>query len=129
MVKRKFCTSHYLLANFVIAFLLYAVAFGLSLILHWPFWIAILIILIATLLLSFWLYHSWLEAVLKTLLISEVAWVIYFLPLGYLTNATILLIIYYTIWEIRFKKKAFSILFFSAFLLFLLLITTQWSSK
>jgi hypothetical protein len=75
---------------------------------------------------------SWLtlrnleRSVFLSFLISQVAWVLLFLPLGYVSMAGVLLVFYLFLVEVLSGKGRFRSAGFLFFALFLILLTSRW---
>lgn len=115
---------------FIGAFLLYALILGFYFNFYLPVWMVILAILVSTLGLSWLLLKNIFESLILGLLIAEVAWTLFFWPLGYLTIAATLLIIFYLLWDILVshlnKKRLITDLCFGLICLLILLASTKW---
>ncbi len=84
------------------AFLLYSSILGLSLFLIWPIWLIMLLLIIATFILTyefFW-YNQLFEkhiiyTLILTLIISELGWALSLWPTGFISRAIIIFVIFY----------------------------------
>jgi len=110
-------------ANFLASFLVFAIISTL-----FSGWLAILLIALAFFSLNFWLYRNYLDSLINALIITEIFWVMLFLAIGPLTISAILLILSYTLWQLRSKKKKILLdIIFASTAIALLLLTNKWS--
>jgi len=126
MDKKKLYTQYYRVANFVIAFLALTILHGLYVNFKLPNWLVMLFAALASFALSFWLYKNCFYAAVVCLIITQVFWTLLFWPVNCLTIGAVLLVVYYTIWEIKRRRKIKFNLLFALTALILLLITSKW---
>lgn len=129
MDKKNFYTLSWEVGNFIIAFLLFVIIYSLFLNFRLPNYIAIFLIAITAFGLSFWLYKKLVYSLIIALIITELFWTLLFLPLAPLTTSAILLIVYYTVYELQHKRKIWLNLGFAITAFILLFSTSKWSLK
>ncbi|MFH1392300.1 MAG: hypothetical protein ABIG90_01275 [bacterium] len=121
MTKKKLFLLSWEAGNFIITFLIFTAISTL-----FSGWLAILLVALVCFGLSFWLYKNYLDALIASLIITEVFWAMLFLPIGPLTISAILFILSYTFWRWRNEKKTWFNLIFAGAAIILLLITSKW---
>lgn len=127
MHKQNPYTQLWTLGNFITAFLVFTIIYGLYLNFWLSNWIAMFLFVISVFALSYWLYKNLIYALIIAMLLTEIFWTLLFWPLNSLTIGAIMLIVYYTLWEIRYKRKIYLNLVFAGGLIILLLLTSRWS--
>jgi len=120
--------------NLLIFFISIAVVHAVISIFFLPSWLLLLSLAVLCLIISKFLFKlAWIENLVLCLVLMEISWVLCFMPLGYLTQSAVLLIIFYVVWDIfknQFKSGFMKIiigdLIFGGVLLALLLLTNKW---
>jgi len=143
-VYQKDQTAHGLISAGSIAtiFLFYSTAYGIYLNFDIPLAIFMLVMMLATTIISFqyfWIINRDKKNVLNYslvlgLVMAEIVWVLNFWPFGYLTTGAITLIFYYVFWDLvqchflneLSKKRVVTNLVFFGVLVALVLSSTQW---
>jgi len=115
-------------ANFVVSFFVFAAICSFLTAFNFSSWTITLLIALASFGLNLWLYRNFFDALVISLIITEIFWVMLFLAIGPLTISAILLILSYTFWRVRNKKKGILLdLIFASIAITLLLLTNKWS--
>lgn len=124
------------------AFLLYSSVFGLYLFLRWPSWAFMLLLALATFILTyefFWynkLFNKHIiYSLILTLIISEFSWALTLWPTGFISRAIVVFAVFYAFTILskhHFKhtinnKNIISIIIISVIIVALALVTTKWT--
>ncbi len=80
------------------------------------------------------IYRAFLGSAIISFLIVQIMWMMNFWPFGYLTNASVIVLFYYIIWDMfimvftitLYKKRVLNNIIIGLSLLFMLLFTSRW---
>ncbi len=123
-------------------FFFFAASYGIYINFEIPLWIFITIGILFLIFMTFASLHTYSTNTYRTLLastilsfsIAQIMWMMNFWPFGYLTNSSIVVVLYYVLWDMYVmvftntlsKKRVINNIAIGMILLFILLFTSRW---